>query len=134
MSVELFPFPNLLVACRDRPMGMIDCVIYFLGGRCLSMGTLLRDLLRWTTAAIDGWIAQATAYVHQVFLGVSRCRLAPPNFSLTKSPVWNPAAGRISRSKVPLATPTSSLDSPLANKKTHGERLVIASFSRVEQP
>ena len=42
---------------------------------------------------------------------------SPSDFSLTKSPVLKPTPGRISRNTVPLATQTSSFDSPLQIRK-----------------
>ena len=42
---------------------------------------------------------------------------SPPNFSLTKSPMLKLAPGQFSSNTVPLATPTSSSDSPLCTQE-----------------
>ena len=53
---------------------------------------------------------------------------SPTNFSSTKPQVLKPAASRVSRNTVPIATPTSSLDSPLQTKKYMEDTLFVASF------
>ena len=53
---------------------------------------------------------------------------SPPNFPSTKSPVLKPAPGRTSSNTVPLATTTSSIDSPLQTRKYVMILVFIATF------
>ena len=66
----------------------------------------------------------------------SRSTVAPPNFSLTKSPVLKPAPSPVSWTAVPLFPPTSSFDCP-CSKQENLFRLCFLYHSilpRVEQP
>ena len=67
---------------------------------------------------------------------MSRSTVARPNFSLTKSLVLKRAPGRISCYTAPLATPTSSLGSPVFPYKKIYEAVFFMGgiLPRVEKP
>ena len=115
-----FPFPHstpenrrndILHAWSMRMYSRVSAPRSSLTAQVLSTLPGIKEHVRWPQNGISHTKEKKKNPAKESYYG------SPPNFFLTKSRVLIPAPGCISLNMVPLATPTSSFDSPLQTRK-----------------
>ena len=99
---------------------------FFLSGSSLCFFTI--SFLREVLSSRSGGKPQETLGAPSIVARTNRSTIAPPNFSLTKSPVSKPAPDRISLKTASLDTPRSSIDRPLHPRQYMDTLVSVVSF------